>query len=146
MMQGQFPSLVVPSHQQNNLITPQNINNTQKINQEIKPQIPQIPQQPQQQNNQPIKQNPESQNKIPSGAQKNSGKDDIGILYGVITNNTEECKFVDKTPLGIADNPSIQVGFPEKVEGGFFSKSYVTYLVTTIPLNIKARRRYSDFE
>ena len=146
MMQGQFPPLVVPSQQQNNLITPQNINNTQKINQEIKPQIPQIPQQPQQQNNQPIKQNPETQNKIPSGAQKNSIKDDIGILYGVITNTTEECKFVDKTPLGIADNPSIQVGFPEKVEGGFFSKSYVTYLVTTIPLNIKVRRRYSDFE
>ena len=48
--------------------------------------------------------------------------------------------------MGIADNPSIQVGFPEKVEGGFFSKSYVTYLVTTIPLNIKVRRRYSDFD
>jgi len=146
MIQGQFPPLVVANQQQNNLITPQNINNTQKINQEIKPQIPEIPQKPQQQKNEPIKQNPESQNKIPPGAQKNSAKNDMGILYGVITNPTEECKFVDKTPLGIADNPSIQVGFPEKVEGGFFSKSYVTYLVTTIPLNIKVRRRYSDFE
>ena len=35
---------------------------------------------------------------------------------------------------------------PEKVEGGLFTKSYVTYLVTTQPLNISVRKRYSDFE
>ena len=44
------------------------------------------------------------------------------------------------------ENPIIQVGYPEKVDGGFFSKSYVTYLVTTNPLNLKVRRRYSDFD
>lgn len=27
-----------------------------------------------------------------------------------------------------------------------FSKSYITYLVSTNPLNIKVRRRYSDFD
>lgn len=35
---------------------------------------------------------------------------------------------------------------PEKIEGGLFTKSYVTYLVTTQPLNISVRKRYSDFE
>jgi hypothetical protein len=34
---------------------------------------------------------------------------------------------------------------PEKKEGGFFSKSYVTYLVIINQLNIQVRRRYSDF-
>ena len=71
---------------------------------------------------------------------------DISLAYGIITNPIEDTKFVDKTPLTIEDNPTIQVGFPEKVEGGFFSKSYVTYLITTSPLNLKARRRYSDFD
>jgi len=71
---------------------------------------------------------------------------DISLTYGIITNPIEDTKFVDKTPLTIADNPLIQVGFPEKVEGGFFSKSYVTYLITTSPLNLKVRRRYSDFD
>ena len=71
---------------------------------------------------------------------------DISLAYGIITNPIENTKFVDKTPLTIEDNPLIQVGFPEKVEGGFFSKSYVTYLITTTPLNLKVRRRYSDFD
>ena len=71
---------------------------------------------------------------------------DISLAYGMITNPIEDTKFVDKTPLTIEDNPLIQVGFPEKVEGGFFSKSYVTYLITTTPLNLKVRRRYSDFD
>ena len=70
----------------------------------------------------------------------------MGIAYGIITNQTEETKFVDKTPLTTEENPLIQVGFPEKVEGGFFSKSYVTYLITTNSLNLKVRRRYSDFD
>ena len=154
MIQGQFPQQVVPNQQQNNNQNFPNINNIQnqqKINPEIKPQVPQsqkneqikpIPSPETQNNNLPTSTVPQPQ----SGTQNNSTKDDLGILYGVITEPTEECKFVDKTPLGISDNPSIQVGFPEKVEGGFFSKSYVTYLVTTIPLNIKVRRRYSDFE
>ena len=77
----------------------------------------------------------------------NDEKDtDMGISYGIITNQTEETKFVDKTPLTTEENPLIQVGFPEKVEGGFFSKSYVTYLITTNSLNLKVRRRYSDFD
>jgi sorting nexin-7/30/sorting nexin-8 len=40
----------------------------------------------------------------------------------------------------------IVISSPEKVEGGLFSSAYVTYLVTTTPLNFVVRRRYSDFE
>ena len=172
LMQGQFPQLMTPNQQlpnniqnnlpntlqnnipnnlQNTLPNIQNMNNNQQnINQQQDTKIPiSQPQIPQPQKNEPI---PETQNKsplppkTPSESGKPNSKDDIGILYGIITDPTDESRIVDKTPLGIADNPSIQVGFPEKVEGGFFSKSYVTYLVTTMPLNIKVRRRYSDFD
>lgn len=153
MMQNQFPQFMAQNQQMPNNIQTQNINNIQaqqKINPEVKQQVPQP---------QPIKnvqvnpvsnaQNKNAPSPIPqpqTDGQKASSKDDQGILYGIIISPTDEGKFVDKTPLGISDNPSIQVGFPEKVEGGFFSKSYVTYLITTAPLNIKVRRRYSDFE
>ena len=75
-------------------------------------------------------------------------KDDVdqSLSYGIITNPYEETKPTEKTPLSMEENPNIQVGFPEKVEGGFFSKSYVTYLITTSCLNLKVRRRYSDFD
>ena len=71
---------------------------------------------------------------------------DISLAYGIITNPIVDTKLVEATPLIMEENPIIQVGFPEKVEGGFFSKSYVTYLITTNPLNLKVRRRYSDFD
>ena len=139
MIPGQTPQLVIPNQAQK----PNLQNNEQNVNPEIKPPIPPVQNQPEKNNSQPPL--PEQINKNQPSEKANS-KSDIGILYGIITLPTEESKFFDKTPLGISDNPSIQVGFPEKVEGGFFSKSYVTYLVTTIPLNIKVRRRYSDFE
>ena len=152
MIPNQFPQFMAQNQQIQNNIQTQNANNVQTqqiINQEVKQQVPQ------QQKNVQVNPVPDAQNKntspspMPqpqSDGQKGSTKDDQGILYGIIIPPTDEGKFVDKTPLGISDNPSIQVGFPEKVEGGFFSKSYVTYLITTSPLNIKVRRRYSDFD
>lgn len=109
-----------------------NIQQNQKINQDIKTQFLQSLPKPviqdiktqfpqplpkpinQSQKNEVIKPIPEAQNKVPA-PQKNipqessilSTKDDIGILYGVVTNPTDESRFVDKTPLGSADNPSI---------------------------------------
>ena len=165
LMQGQFPQLLIQNQQNNiqnnipnmqnnipnmqNIKNIQNINNNQQnqqiINQEIKSSIPQ-PQKNDQMNKNPDNQKTQIPPKIPTDSSKQNSKDDIGILYGVISDPTDESRVFDKTPLGIADNPNIQVGFPEKVEGGFFSKSYVTYLVTTFPLNIKVRRRYSDFD
>ena len=40
----------------------------------------------------------------------------------------------------------VKISHPEKNDGGFFSKSYITYRVTTTPFNFEVRRRYSDFE
>ena len=94
-------------------------------------------------------QTPDNQKKEQSQNQKQATTDD-NILkiakYGIISPPTAENKPLDSTPLTKEQTPIITVGFPEKVEGGFFSKSYVTYLITTMPLNIKVRRRYSDFD
>lgn len=57
-----------------------------------------------------------------------------------------KCKKVQNTTFSSSKNPIITLSLPEKIEGGLFSKSYVTYLVETLPLNTKSRKRYSDFE
>ena len=56
------------------------------------------------------------------------------------------CAKTEETEISKCDNLTITLSFPEKVEGGIFSKSYVTYLVTTMPFDYKVRKRYSDFE
>ena len=46
----------------------------------------------------------------------------------------------------LSNEIEIKLSFPQKTEGGLFSKSYVTYLMQTTPLDFKLRKRYSDFE
>ena len=72
--------------------------------------------------------------------------EDIGILYGIITDSTEKINTLDKTQLGLCESPKITVTSPQRVDPGFFYKSYINYLITTTPLNLKVRRKYSDFE
>ena len=56
------------------------------------------------------------------------------------------CEKVSPNELSQAKEAEIKLSFPEKVEGGLFSKSYVTYLMQTNPMGYKIRKRYSDFE
>ncbi len=65
--------------------------------------------------------------------------------YGVITSETKKCKPCDVTDIGKSENVKIELSKPEKKEGGFFSKAYMTYLISTLPVQYKVRRRYSDF-
>jgi sorting nexin-7/30/sorting nexin-8 len=44
------------------------------------------------------------------------------------------------------ENVHIEMSLGEKVAGTFFTKAYMTYIITTSPINLKVRRRYSDFE
>ena len=67
-------------------------------------------------------------------------------LYGIKSTSQMECLKISNNDLSKCDNIIIIVGSPEKVEGGIFSKSYVSYLITTQPLNWNVRRRFSDFE
>ncbi len=64
--------------------------------------------------------------------------------YGIIIPETKKCKSTDKTQLGKLDNIEITVSNPEKKETGFIKKTHVSYLITTLPLNFKVRRRFSE--
>lgn len=55
------------------------------------------------------------------------------------------CNKIETSEISFSDI-TITISSPEKKEGGIFSKSYITYLVSTNPNNFEVRRRYSDFE
>ena len=78
----------------------------------------------------------------------NNTNEDIGENYGIITESTIKTRTEEKTNLSSCENPKITVGDPKKITQGFFQlySSYIAYLVTTTPLDLKVRRRYSDFE
>ena len=57
-----------------------------------------------------------------------------------------QCNYSETTPITDTTGIQIKLSSPEKVDGGIFGKSYVTYLVETDPFGFKVRKRYSDFE
>ena len=57
-----------------------------------------------------------------------------------------ECQKITPNELSATNDADIKLSFPQKMDGGLFSKSYVTYLMETTPLDFKLRKRYSDFE
>jgi len=73
-------------------------------------------------------------------------KKDGLINYGVTKIKKINCqKIFSLNNLDNCENLKISVQYFEKVEGKLFSKSYVNYLITTMPLNFKVKRRFSDF-
>ena len=67
-------------------------------------------------------------------------------IYGLTNLDTILCSISEKTELSKYDAIHIEMTMGEKVPGTLFSKAYMTYIITTSPLNLKVRRRYSDFE
>ena len=57
-----------------------------------------------------------------------------------------QTKYSLKTELTEAVGIEIKLSSPEKIEGGIFEKSYVSYLLETNPFGFRVRKRYSDFE
>ena len=155
----QFQNQLIQLQQAMNLQKNTTVNNVNNVNNITFPNFNQINPNlqaniinPQHQNNQSTtpteKEEDTSNENQQSDSNANDSKDSLeqSVKYGIVTNNYEDTKSLDNTPLGAEENAIIQVTSPEKIEGGFFSKSYVTYLITTNPLNLKVRRRYSDFE
>ena len=64
--------------------------------------------------------------------------------YGVIIPEFKKCRPTDKTQLGKVENIEIAVSNPEKKESGFIKKTHITYMITTLPLNFKVRRRFNE--
>ena len=81
---------------------------------------------------------------------ENDNKEEIEQEENPIQNKQLEdiiqCEKVTPSELTLQDDVDIKLSFPQKIEGGLFSKSYVTYLMQTTPLDFKLRKRYSDFE
>ena len=67
-------------------------------------------------------------------------------IYGIIGPNKLNLKKLEETPLSSVSILNITISDPSKIEGGFFSKSYISYLITTAEPRLNVRRRYSDFE
>ena len=65
--------------------------------------------------------------------------------YGIIISDIKKCRQIDITDFSKVDKLKITISNPEKKEGGFFSKSYMTYLVKTAPVSFTVRRKYSEF-
>ena len=56
------------------------------------------------------------------------------------------CKISETTEISTINDVQIIINDPKKTESGLFSKSYITYLVSTKPFKYEVRRRFSDFE
>ena len=67
-------------------------------------------------------------------------------VYGITNLETILCSICEKSELSKYENIHIEMSLGEKVAGTFFTKAYMTYIINTSPLNLKVRRRYSDFE
>ena len=65
--------------------------------------------------------------------------------YGIIIKDIKECKPLEQTELSKYDKLKITVTKPEKKTEGFFSKTYVTYMISTMPASYVVHRRYTDF-
>ncbi len=67
-------------------------------------------------------------------------------IYGITNLETILCSVREKSEMSKYENIQIEMSLGEKVTGSFLSKSYFTFIITTLPLNFNVRRRYSDFE
>ena len=67
-------------------------------------------------------------------------------IYGITNLNTVLCSVIDKSDLSKFENIQIEMSLGEKVSGKFFTKAYMTFIITTSPLNFNVHRRYSDFD
>ena len=65
--------------------------------------------------------------------------------YGIIIKDVKECKPLEQTELSKYNKLKITVTKPEKKTEGFFAKTYVTYMVSTMPASYVVHRRYTDF-
>ena len=65
--------------------------------------------------------------------------------YGLIIPEFLNCQKSETTDLSKYDEIEISVKEPKKVNNGFFSKTFINYLITTNPLDINVRRKHDDF-
>jgi len=115
-------------------------------NQQIKTQTPEIKKSQNQQNTTQNAPKPQKiqQFQTPSSNSNNTTAN-IENEYGIIMKDIKDCKPLEQTELSKFDKLKITVSNPEKKTEGFFSKTYVTYKISTMPASFVVHRRYTDF-
>ena len=96
-----------------------------------------------------INNNPEMQSNMNQNYMSYSPEnepDEKTDIYGITNLETILCSICEKSEMSKYENIRVEISLGEKVAGTFFTKAYMTYIITTSPLNLKVRRRYSDFE
>ena len=71
-----------------------------------------------------------------------STSENFGII---IKEEYGKCSISELTNFSKNENIKVKLSNPEKVSGGIFSKSFISYTVETQPFNFKTKKRYSDF-
>ena len=66
--------------------------------------------------------------------------------YGIEIPESANCQKMEPAELSKFSHLEIRINSYKKVDGGFLSKSYFSFLINTNPLDLKVYRRYSDFE
>ena len=67
-------------------------------------------------------------------------------IYGITNLDSISCSTMETSELSKYENINIEMSLGEKVTGKMFSKAYMTFLITTSPLNLNVQRKFSDFE
>ena len=57
----------------------------------------------------------------------------------------EKCQVSEVSPLSNINSIIVKLSSPKKIDGGIFSKSFISYVVSTEPLGYKTNKRYNDF-
>ena len=65
--------------------------------------------------------------------------------FGIIISEYIDCQKAETNALNNQENLEITVTDPQKINNGFFSKTYINFLITTNPINLKVRRKHYDF-
>ena len=79
--------------------------------------------------------------------QKNKGQnlESNDENFGIVIPEFIECQKAEINGLNEQENIEITVTDPQKVNNGFFSRTYVNFLIKTNPINLKVRRKHDDF-
>ena len=56
-----------------------------------------------------------------------------------------KCQMTEVTVISTKKLVQVKLSSPQKVDNGIFSRSFISYLVTTEPFGYKIKKRYSDF-
>jgi len=57
----------------------------------------------------------------------------------------EKCQLSEVSPFSNINSITVKLSSPKKIDGGIFSKSFISYVVSTEPIGYKTNKRYNDF-